>query len=145
MARCTVSLVLSRKAIRCGRASLDTFMSDGYARARTLLRCLKGAARVLTVSQPFGDLCRKVGLSEIEVVENGVSRLPEVTRTESPTGRVRLGFIGGLADHKGYGLIRNVIRNEPFRNLSLLLIDHARAAAPGARPEWTPTAAKISG
>ncbi len=128
-----------------GKASLDTFMSDGYARARTLLRCLKGAARVLTVSQPFGDLCRKVGLSEIEVVENGVSRLPEVTRTESPTGRVRLGFIGGLADHKGYGLIRNVIRNEPFRNLSLLLIDHAMHPTEQVSEEWGSVPVTIRG
>jgi glycosyltransferase involved in cell wall biosynthesis len=120
-------------------------MSEAYARARTLLRCIKGAARVLTVSEPFGALCRGVGLDEIEVVENGVSRLPEIARTASPTGRVRLGFIGGLADHKGYGLIRNVLFNEPFRNLSLLLIDHAMHPSERVQEEWGDVPVEIRG
>lgn len=128
-----------------GQASLDTYMSEDYVRARTLLRCIRGADRVLTVSQPFGDLCRRVGLDRIEVVENGVSRLPEVVRTENPSGRVRLGFIGGLADHKGYGLIRNVILNEPFRNLSLLLIDHAMHPNERVTEEWGSVPVEIRG
>lgn len=128
-----------------GKASLDTYVSDGYVRARTLLRCIKGAARVLTVSQPFGELCRGVGLDRIEVVENGVSRLPEVHRIASPTGRVRLGFIGGLADHKGYGLIRNVIINEPFKNLSLLLIDHAMHPSERVEEMWGNVPVEIRG
>ncbi|TNC15279.1 glycosyltransferase [Methylobacterium terricola] len=128
-----------------GGASLDAFMGEDYARARTLLRCLKGAARVLTVSEPFGALCRSVGLTEVEVVENGVSRLPEVVRTASPDGRVRLGFIGGLADHKGYGLIRNVLLNERFENLSLLLIDHAMHPSERATEEWGSVPVTIRG
>ncbi|GJD64812.1 glycosyltransferase [Methylobacterium frigidaeris] len=128
-----------------GKASLDAFMGEGYARARTLLRCIRGATRVLTVSHPFGALCRSVGLSEIEVVENGVSRLPKVIRTASPTGRVRLGFIGGLADHKGYGLIRNVLFNEPFKNISLLLIDHAMHPNERVTEEWGSVPVEIRG
>ncbi|AWN48945.1 hypothetical protein DK419_23460 [Methylobacterium terrae] len=128
-----------------GGAGRDAFMSDAYVRARTLLRCIRGAARVLTVSEPFGALCRGVGLGEIEVVENGVSRLPEVVRTASPTGRVRLGFIGGLADHKGYGLIRNVLFNEPFRNLGLLLIDHAMHPSERVEEEWGSVPVEIRG
>ncbi len=128
-----------------GKATLDAAASDDYARARTLLRGIRGAARVLTVSRPFGELCRRVGLDRIEVVENGVSRLPEVTRIASPAGRVRLGFIGGLADHKGYGLIRNVIRNEPFRNLSLLLIDHAMHPSERVMEEWGSVPVEIRG
>ncbi|MFH6785860.1 glycosyltransferase [Methylobacterium sp. MA0201] len=126
-------------------ASLDAFMGEDYARARTLLRCLKGAARVLTVSEPFGALCRSVGLPQVEVVENGVSRLPEVVRTASPDGRVRLGFIGGLADHKGYGLIRNVLLNERFANLSLLLIDHAMHPSERVTEEWGSVPVTIRG
>jgi glycosyltransferase involved in cell wall biosynthesis len=128
-----------------GGAGRDAFMSEAYLRARTLLRCIKGAERVLTVSEPFGKLCRSVGLDEIEVVENGVSRLPEVTRTESPDGRVRLAFIGGLADHKGYGLIRNVLLNEPFKNLSLLLIDHAMHPSERTVEEWGSVPVTIRG
>lgn len=128
-----------------GAVGRDAFMSEAYARARTLLRCIKGAARLLTVSEPFGALCRGVGLDEIEVVENGVSRLPEIARTASPSGRVRLGFIGGLADHKGYGLIRNVLFNEPFRNLSLLLIDHAMHPSERVHEEWGDVPVEIRG
>ncbi|KMO27078.1 glycosyltransferase [Methylobacterium aquaticum] len=128
-----------------GTASLDAYMGEDYVRARTLLRCVNSAARILTVSRPFGELCRRVGLDRIEVVENGVSRLPEVVRTASPTGRVRLGFIGGLADHKGYGLIRTVILNEPFRNLSLLLIDHAMHPSERVTEEWGSVPVEIRG
>ncbi|KMO44698.1 hypothetical protein VQ03_01635 [Methylobacterium tarhaniae] len=127
------------------KVPLDAYIGEGYVRARTLLRCINGAARVLTVSQPFGDLCRGVGLAQIEVVENGVSRLPEIARIPSPTGRVRLGFIGGLADHKGYGLIRNVLLNEPFRNLSLLLIDHAMHPSERVIEEWGSVPVEIRG
>ncbi len=102
-------------------------------RAKMLARPLRGAARLLAVSEPFAELHRACGLANVEVVENGVSDLPPCVRRPSASGRVRLAHIGGASRHKGYHLLRYALLANAYRNLELLVIDHA--LAPGERHE----------
>jgi len=103
------------------------------ARAQMLARPLRGAARLLAVSEPFAALHRACGLDNVETVENGVSDLPACARRPSASGRVRLAHIGGASRHKGYHLVRNALLAHDYQNLELLVIDHA--LAPGDRRE----------
>lgn len=107
-----------------------------YTRMAQLRRPLFGAAEVLAVSEPFARLYRNRGVPNVVTIANGVSRLPAVTRQPSPNGKVRLAFIGGLARHKGYDLLRIALRSRPFRNLRLLAIDHAMSPGETRRETW---------
>lgn len=101
------------------------------ARAQMLARPLRGASRLLAVSEPFAALHRACGLDNVEVIENGVSELPPCDRRPSASGRVRLAHIGGASRHKGYHLVRNALLANDYHNLELLVIDHAMP--PGSR------------
>jgi glycosyltransferase involved in cell wall biosynthesis/tetratricopeptide (TPR) repeat protein len=94
-------------------------------RSFRLRTALALAERVLTVSAPFERVYRMHGVTNIRTLPNGVSKLPSSNRRPSDDGKVRLGFVGGLSDHKGYGLIKRALQSTRFSNLSLTVVDHA--------------------
>lgn len=94
-------------------------------RMRVLNAALAGADRVLAVSPGFAEIYRQTGLKRVQVIENGVSALPPLPRRSAKDGIVRLAHIGGASSHKGYTLLRAVLSGGQYRNLSLLVIDHA--------------------
>lgn len=94
-------------------------------RAVRLRTALARAERVLSVSAPFEQVYRAYGVSNIRTLPNGVSKLPPSKRRPSDDGKVRLGFLGGISDHKGYGLIKRTLQSTSFRNLSLRVVDHS--------------------
>jgi glycosyltransferase involved in cell wall biosynthesis len=111
-----------------------------YARLTVLRQALFGARQVLAVSAPFAALYRACGVPNVVTVENGVPDLaaagappPRVPRAD---GKVRLGFIGGLARHKGYDLVQIAIAARPWRNLVLLLIDHSLSQGSVRHEVW---------
>lgn len=118
---------------------ITTLRNEGgspYTRMAQLRRPLFGAAKVLAVSEPFARIYRDCGVPDVITVANGVSRLLAVTRQPSPDGKVRLAFIGGLARHKGYDLLRIALRSRTFKNLRLLAIDHAMRSGETRREIW---------
>lgn len=114
-------------------------------RARALARPLGGASRLLAVSESFGALHRSAGLTNVSVVENGVSPLAPAPRVPSATGRVRLAHIGGASRHKGVHLVRNALLANPYKNLELLLIDHAMPPGSLRQEVWGTTPVTITG
>ena len=116
---------------RHGQGSFDRLMA--------LRQPLAGAVKVLGVSEPFAALYRSCGVANVVTVANGVSAMPQPVRTRSPDGRVRLGFIGGLARHKGYELIKYALYGNQFSNLRLLAIDHAMSLGSSRREIWGST------
>jgi glycosyltransferase involved in cell wall biosynthesis/tetratricopeptide (TPR) repeat protein len=94
-------------------------------RMQALAENLRGAERVLAVSEPFARIYRDCGFERVEVLENGVSGLTVLPRTRSPDGRVRLAHVGGAAPHKGYDLLRAALVTSSFTNLALTVLDHA--------------------
>ncbi len=111
-----------------------------YSRLMVLRQALFGARQVLAVSEPFAALYRGCGVPNVVAVENGLPELapggPPSVRMPSPDGKVRLAFIGGLARHKGYDLVQIAVRARPWRNLALLLIDHALAQGSVRHEVW---------
>lgn len=115
------------------------------ARARALARPLRGAARLLAVSDSFAELHRACGLDNVTTCENGVSALPACPRQRAPDGRVRLAHIGGASRHKGIHLVRNALLAHDFDNLHLLLIDHAMSSGAIRNETWGTTPVTITG
>ncbi|WP_170119015.1 glycosyltransferase [Roseicyclus mahoneyensis] len=108
-------------------------------RAKITQRSLKGAAAILAVSESFAELHRAAGIERVDTVENGVSALPELHRVPGPPGRVRIGLIGGASRHKGYSVLRAAIEARRFRNLDLLLVDHALPRGQTRQEVWNGT------
>ena len=114
----------------------DALTVEGMARANTpkasidrtiyLRSLLADAEAVLAVSDSFGQIYRDIGLTNVRTVENGTILLDPVERDEKAGEKVRLGFIGGLAVHKGYGLLRQVWSANKFKHLELVLVDHSQ-------------------
>ncbi|MFN7002572.1 MAG: glycosyltransferase [Roseinatronobacter sp.] len=98
---------------------------EASPRARALWPALKGARGLYAVSEAFAQVHRDCNLPDVRACENGVSHLPEVTRLPHPEGRVRLAHLGGTERHKGLHLLRAVLLGQDFKNLELLVIDHA--------------------
>lgn len=117
-------------------ATLQKHGQVSFDRLMALRQPLSGAAKVLAVSEPFADLYRSCGVANVVTVANGVSALPQPVRSPAPDGRVRLGFIGGLAAHKGYDLIKYALYGNSFGNLRLLAIDHAMRPGTSRREMW---------
>ncbi|MER5173988.1 glycosyltransferase [Thioclava kandeliae] len=111
-------------------------VADLPERAQGLRRSLLGAIAILPVSEAFGRIIAKTGLDKLIVVENGVSNLPEINKLPSSSGRVRLAHIGGVSRHKGYHHVRNTLLTTEFKNLELLVIDHALPADVEVNEVW---------
>ncbi|ESR22638.1 glycosyltransferase [Lutibaculum baratangense] len=112
---------------------------DAFERLMRLRRPLMEARKVLAVSEPFAEIYRQCGVPNVQAVPNGVSDLPQVHRVPSPDGKVRLGFIGSMSNHKGWHLVEHALRNGRFENLRLLVVDHGMAAGEERDEMWGAT------
>lgn len=115
------------------------------ARRRVLGRVLDGAEALLAVSESFADLYRAAGHPRTRAVPNGAPMLVPLPKLPNPTGRVRLGQIGGRTTHKGATLIEAVLRDNAFRNLALTLVDHAMLASEVREEVWGDTPVRLVG
>ncbi|MBF0817682.1 glycosyltransferase [Microbacterium paludicola] len=118
---------------------------DSEDRRMKLEALLHGAARVVTVSQSFADLYRMNGFPQIEVIENGTKLTGWKPRTASRDGRVRLSHVGGMSAHKGFELLRSILRTERFERLSLTVVDHSKPFGHVERATWGSTPVTIIG
>lgn len=93
-----------------------------YERSKALAFALRRAERVFAVSEAFADLYRQRGFPA-EALPNGVSHFAPKARTPSSNGKIRAGFIGGMALHKGYNHIRHVLCTTDLRNIELYVVN----------------------
>ncbi len=98
---------------------------------------LHGARHVLTVSKCFADIYRKNMISEIVVNKNGISgSLPWQPKNTRDKTRVVCGHIGGMAEHKGYNLLKAAIEALQPKNLEMLVVDHSQEDGYIAQDYW---------
>lgn len=102
-------------------------LANSIERRRDLKELLNGASKVLTVSNAFADIYRKNGIPQIEVVANGVSSdISWTKKNTSYTKRVVCGHIGGMAEHKGYYLLKEAVLQCQPDHLEFLVVDHSK-------------------
>ena len=108
------------------------------ARRLDLMALLGRASRVLAVSESFATVYRAAGLPTTGVNENGVAELPAVPypRSRQAGAPIIIGFVGGMSAHKGYDLLRAIVRGASFRNLEFLIVDHAMGFESSRRSRW---------
>lgn len=102
-------------------------ITDSIDRRRTLKGILRGANKVLTVSEAFADIYRKNGIPHLEVTPNGVSDdLHWAPKDTTYTDKVVCGHIGGMAEHKGYYLLKHAVLAAQPANLAFVVVDHSK-------------------
>lgn len=102
-------------------------LADSITRRRDLKDLLHRAHKVLTVSNAFADIYRKNGIANIEVIPNGISDdLPWAPKQTAYTDKVVCGHIGGMAEHKGYYLLKQAVLETQPENLEFLVVDHSK-------------------
>jgi|GEM_PF-1580604 len=98
---------------------------------------LRGARHVLTVSNCFAEIYRKNMISEIVVNKNGISgSLPWQPKDTHDKTRVVCGHIGGMAEHKGYNLLKAAVEALQPKNLEMLVVDHSQEEGYMAQSQW---------
>ena len=103
-----------------------TTLSESMERVLYLKSLLQGAYDVLTVSDSFAGIYRKNEVPKIRVNKNGISDImPWQVKDTSRTDKVVCGHVGGMAEHKGYFLLKRAIFELQPANIELLIVNHA--------------------
>ncbi|ACK51657.1 glycosyl transferase group 1 [Methylocella silvestris BL2] len=120
-------------------------LSESIARRQRLGSLLEAAEHVISVSESFADIYRKVGYRHVSAIPNGLSEIKATPKQRGLDGRLSLGHIGGRSAHKGAMLIEAVLRMNHFDHLKLTMIDFSMQ--PGARSEriWGNTPVALCG
>lgn len=101
---------------------------QSLARRFYLHGLLKGATKVITVSESFARICRLNGFPETDVCGNGIdASVPWRSKDTSHTSRVVCGQIGSMSSHKGYTLLKATVMALQPRNLEFLIVDHSKS------------------
>jgi glycosyltransferase involved in cell wall biosynthesis len=103
-------------------------------RARYLRQQLSAAQFVLAVSDFQAELYKQNGIGNITVNKNGVAEKKWLPRSPGRNGKVRLGYLGGVAAHKGYYLLKEAIEQAGLIGSELTLVDYDLK---GKRPKKT--------
>ncbi len=106
-------------------AELQSGNDASFRRMLVKQKCLKGAAKIFSVSEAFTKIYRDCGFDNVVTVENGLPPFRQVPRSISPDGRVRLAHIGGASFHKGFNLVTAVLSRGHYPNLRLVAVDLA--------------------
>ncbi len=112
-------------------------LGDSIERIMYFQELLSSATKVLTVSESFADIYRKNGYPKIEVNKNGISTTIEwAEKQTSYTDKVVCGHIGGMANHKGYFLLKEAIEKEQPHNIEMLIVDHSKPEGFEQKTMW---------
>lgn len=112
-------------------------LAESIERRRNLKDLLHGARQVLTVSNSFAEIYRKNGISEIEVVPNGISDdLPWAPKQTAYSEKVVCGHFGGMTKHKGYHLLKEAVLAAQPEHLEFLVVDNSREEGYESHTYW---------
>ena len=120
-------------------AVLESQGVSAYTRLMKLRRPLFGASALFAVSAKLAQLYTDCGVPNVSAIENGISDLPRVERRRSSDARVRLGFVGGLVNAKGFDLIRYALLAGNYRHLRLCVVETARDPGDVRSETWNTT------
>lgn len=108
--------------------NLNQLSKEDEERYLKLKTYLEKAQRVYCVSDIFAELYRdRTGLKNIESAPNGIEKFTVVNKLPSPSGKVRVGMLGGQTYHKGYDLFLDAIKSNEYKNLEFYVIGEGKA------------------
>ncbi len=100
---------------------------DSMERILYLKSLLHSAYKVLTVSNCFASIYRKNDITQIQVNKNGISEsIAWQPKDTAYTDKVVCGHVGGMAEHKGYFLLKKAVTALQPKNIEMLIVDHSQ-------------------
>ncbi len=84
---------------------------------------LSRAVQVLAVSEYQARIYRENGLENVSVNKNGLPRIDAVSREAGHSGLLRIGYVGGICDHKGYYFLKEIVEAASLSHLQFVIID----------------------
>jgi glycosyltransferase involved in cell wall biosynthesis len=120
-------------------------LDESLARRTYLKRLLNQARRALVVSETFAAIYQKNGIENTSVNKNGIKPRTWLPRAPSESGRVRLGHVGGMANHKGFHVFRDLLLHNDFDHLEALVVDLSLPAGQELHETWGTTPVTIIG
>ncbi|MDD5124255.1 glycosyltransferase [Methylovulum sp.] len=110
---------------------------DSVERLIYLKDLLHGAQAVLTVSNCFANIYRKNDIPQIRVNKNGISETLEWKAKDTRhTDKVVCGHVGGMAEHKGYFLLKAAVESVQPGHLEMLVVDHSQDEGYRLETHW---------
>ncbi len=104
-------------------------------RNRYLAARLQASEAVFAVSAYQAELYRRNGIEDVRVNRNGVDPAPVIPpRPGKP--RLQLGYLGGIARHKGYDLLREACRELLPQNVDLVVVDFDLRHGESRQEQW---------
>ncbi len=125
-------------------ASTSKDIVGSIARTRYLTKQLTHSAQLLAVSEYQADLYKKNGFSRITVNKNGVKPFSDMNMKSVATGKLRLGYVGGLCAHKGYYFLQQAVEELMLENLELHIVDFDLASGERRNERWGGTDIRFS-
>lgn len=101
-------------------------VSESIERKEYLKHLLNSAYFSLTVSESFAQLYIKNGITKIQANKNGISCLEWKPKKTGQNEKVICAHIGGMAEHKGYFLLKEVVTKVQPENIEMLIVDHSK-------------------
>lgn len=112
-------------------------LSDSIERINYYKELLNGATKLLTVSECFADIYAQNGYPDIVVNKNGISSTVQwQPKNTDYTENVVCAHIGGMANHKGYFLLKQAIEQQQPKNLEMLIVDHSKEQGYEHKTKW---------
>ena len=112
-------------------------LSDSIERINYYKELLNGATKLLTVSECFADIYAQNGYPNIVVNKNGISSTVQwEPKNTDYTDNVVCAHIGGMANHKGYFLLKEAIEQLQPKNLEMLIVDHSKEQGYEHKTKW---------
>jgi glycosyltransferase involved in cell wall biosynthesis len=112
-------------------------LSDSIERINYYKELLNGATKLLTVSECFADIYAQNGYPNIVVNKNGISSTVQwEPKNTDYTDNVVCAHIGGMANHKGYFLLKEAIEQLQPKNLEMLIVDHSKEQGYEHKTNW---------
>ena len=114
-----------------------TTLSESMERILYLKDLLNHADEVLTVSDSFAEIYRKNDIPHVNINKNGISASiawqPKDTRY---TNNVVVGHVGGMAEHKGYFLLKKAVTKLQPKNIEILVVDSSQDEGYRMESHW---------
>ncbi|PWQ98819.1 glycosyltransferase [Leucothrix arctica] len=115
----------------------NTTLIESIERMMYFRVLLYGAKALLTVSEGFAKIYRKNGYDNIKVNKNGLSESVDWHPKDTAyTEKVVCAHIGGMAEHKGYFLLKDAIEVIQPKNIEMLIVDHSKEEGYVNNTQW---------
>lgn len=121
-------------------------LERSITRKSYLKRLLAGSEHVLAVSDTYRTIYESNGVGNVITNKNGISRsIPWKQKDTRHTEKVVCAHIGGISDHKGFGIFQRAVSSTNVPNIEVVVVDHSMEEGRVEQARWGTTGVTVMG